>query len=71
KRMHVYQAVRDALGYVGSHGKIGSEQQLAYLSGIQTEEWLFDPEVDIYLSETLWHKIVDVKLQKNGLRRPD
>nr|WP_180166513.1 hypothetical protein [Stenotrophomonas sp. SbOxS2]NYT99357.1 hypothetical protein [Stenotrophomonas sp. SbOxS2] len=64
KRMHVYQAVRDALGYIGSHGAIGSEQQIAYLSGIQAAKWLFGPEVDMYLSETLWHKIVDLELHQ-------
>lgn len=64
KRMVVYQAVRDALGYIASHGKIGSEQQIAYLSGIQAAKWLFGPEVYTYLSETLWHKIVDLELHQ-------
>lgn len=64
KRMHVYQAVRDVLGYIGSHGQIGNEQQVEYLSGIQTAKWLFGPEVDIYLSETLWHKVVDLELHR-------
>ena len=64
KRMLVYQAVRDTLGYIGSKGKISSEQQIAYLTGIQTAKWLFGPEVDTYLSETLWHKIVDLELHQ-------
>ena len=64
KRMQVYQEVRDALGYIGSHGKMGSEQQIAYLLWIKTEKWLFGSEVDIYMSETLWHKIVALELHQ-------
>ncbi|SBV35265.1 hypothetical protein STPYR_10195 [uncultured Stenotrophomonas sp.] len=65
KRMLVYQAARDALGYIGSHGKTSHEQQIEYLTGIQTAKWLFGPEVHSYLSETLWHKIVDLELHQS------
>lgn len=62
KRMLVYQAVRDTLGHIASHGKISQEQQIKYLTGIQTSQWLFGPELHTYLRETLWHKIVDLEL---------
>lgn len=64
KRMLVYQAVRDTLGHIGSKGKISNEQQVAYLTGIQAAKWLFGRELDTYLSETLWHKIVDLELHQ-------
>lgn len=64
KRMRVYQAARDALGHIASHGKLGNEQQIAYLSGIQEAKWLFGPEVHTYLSETLWHKFVELELHQ-------
>ena len=62
KRMIVYQAVRDTLGYIGSHGRINHEEQVKYLIGIQSSKWLFGPEIHKYLDETLWHKIVDLEL---------
>ena len=62
RRMLVYQAVLDTLGYVAAHGSISREQQVAYLSGIQTVKWLFGPEIDTYLRRTLWEKIVNLEL---------
>jgi len=64
KRMSVYQAVRDTLGHIASRGSISQEQQIKYLSGIQTAKWLFDQELHDYLNETLWHKIVDLELHQ-------
>ena len=65
KRMLVYQAVRDTLGYIAAHGKISQEQQIKYLTGIQSAQWLFDPDIHKYLHETLWHKIVDLQLHSS------
>ena len=64
KRMLVYQAARDALRHITSHAELGPEQQIKYLSGIQTAKWLFGSEVDTYLSKTLWHKIIDLELHR-------
>jgi len=65
KRMLVYQAARDALGHITSHAELGHEQQIKYLSGIQTAKWLFGPEVNAYLSETLWGKMIDLELHRS------
>ena len=62
KRVLVYEAVRDTLGHIAAHGSISQDQQIKYLSGIQTAKWLFDKKVHDYLNETLWHKIVDLEL---------
>lgn len=62
RRMAVYQAARDALSYIATHGRIIHEEQIKYLKGIQSAQWLFGPEVQGYLNETLWHKIVDLEL---------
>lgn len=63
KRMLVYQAARDMLGFVASHGKTTHDEQIKYLSGIQPARWLFGPEIAAYLDE-LWEKIVDLELHQ-------
>ena len=62
RRMAVYQSVRDALGYIAAHGRINHEEQIKYLKGIQSAQWVFGPKIQKYLHETLWHKIVDLEL---------
>lgn len=62
KRMLVYQAARETLGFIATRGSINHEQQIKYLAGIQSSRWLFGPEIHKYLHETLWHKIVDLEL---------
>lgn len=62
KRMVLYEVVRRTLGAATSRGKLSQEEEIEYLSGIQTAKWLFGPEVLTYLEETLWHKIVDFGL---------
>lgn len=62
KRMAVYEVVRKTLGVATSHGKLTQNDELEYLSGIRTAQWLFGPDVSKYLQETLWHKIVDFGL---------
>ena len=62
KRMVVYEVVRKTLGIATGHGKLTQDDEIAYLSGVRTAQWLFGPEVSKYLQETLWHKIVDLGL---------
>ena len=64
KRMLVYQASRDMLGFVATRGKITTEEQIKYITGIQTAKWLFGVDVGTYLEKTLWEKIVDLELHQ-------
>ena len=64
KRMAVYDAVREVLGFIASHGKITPGEQLKYMSGIRSAKWLFNQDVAEYLEKTLWGKIVDFELHE-------
>ena len=64
KRMLVYQAARDMLGYVASHANSSPEEQFKYIRGIQSAKWLFGPEVFVYLNE-LWKKVNDLELHRS------
>jgi hypothetical protein len=70
KRMAVYQAVREALGTAATQGNLTLEQQIKYLQGTRTAQWLFGPKVSAYLDETLWHKIVDLELHNTMSKGP-
>jgi hypothetical protein len=70
KRMAVYEVVRQTLGAAVSHGKLTAEEELNYLSGTRSAQWLFGPEVFKYLDETLWHKIVDFGLHNTMSQGP-
>ena len=62
KRMAIYEVVSKTLGVATSQGRLTQEDEVEYLSGVRTAQWLFGPEVSTYLQETLWHKIVDFGL---------
>lgn len=64
KRMAVYDSVRETLGFIVTHGKIGLGEQFKYMSGIRSAKWLFDADVAEYLEKTLWEKIVDFELHE-------
>jgi hypothetical protein len=62
KRMAVYDVVRKTLGVATGHGKLTQDNEIEFLSGVRTAQWLFGPEVSTYLEETLWHKIIAFNL---------
>lgn len=57
KRIVVYDAVQHAIGQIMVHGKTSAEVESAYLIGISGAKWLFDKEMDEYLSGELWRLI--------------
>jgi len=63
RRMAVYEAVRTMLGKATRAGKLTLEEEVEFLSGVQTAKWLFGPEVQTYLEKELWNKIVDFGYQ--------
>ncbi|MBX9403027.1 hypothetical protein K4L06_17095 [Lysobacter sp. BMK333-48F3] len=71
KRIAIYDVVRKTLGIATSHGKLTQDDEVEYLSGIRTAQWLFGPEVAEYLTKTLWHKIVDFSLHNAMLSSTD
>jgi hypothetical protein len=68
--MAVYEVVRDALGTIARQGKLTQEEQIRYVVGTRSAQWLFGPEVFKYLDETLWHKIADLDLHNSMLESP-
>lgn len=70
KRMEVYNAVREAFGNIVRQGNLTQEQQLQYLQGTRTAQWLFGKDVFKYLDETLWHKIVDLEMHNELSKDP-
>jgi hypothetical protein len=54
KRIVVYDAVRNAMGEITTHGKPSAEVFTAYLTGIAGAKWLFDEKMHKYLSVELW-----------------
>lgn len=54
KRIVVYEAVQNAIGQIMVHGKTSAEVESAYLIGITGAKWLFDKEMEEYLSKELW-----------------
>jgi hypothetical protein len=72
KRIVVYEAVRKAFGQLMMYGKPTSELQSDYLTGIAGARWLFDKEMDEYLSVDLWSVIskLHVALTKEDSPHP-
>lgn len=62
RRNAVYEVMREAIRK-SANGKLSSEDEFNFLSGISPAKWLFEAEVYEYVDKTLWPKLVDAGLQ--------
>jgi hypothetical protein len=68
RRLVVYEAVRTVFGELLARGKISPKDETNYLRGIQGAKLLFDSQLNEYLSNTLWRKLVTYAYSDDELR---
>jgi len=62
RRMAVYEVVRTTLGKAVSTGKLSRDDEIEYLIGTRSAQWLFGSQVFDYVDKILWKRIVDFGL---------
>lgn len=61
KRMAVYEAARKAIGRAASQGPLSGQEEIDYLSGVNSAKWLFDQKIADYLEKDLWKKLAELQ----------
>lgn len=61
KRFAVYDASRNLIKSIISSGKAQDDQMHLFLAGTREAKWLFKEEIDYYLNNQLWGKVVDLQ----------